>query len=56
MPSLTRIWLSHSGYMLGRMRPTVGKMYPTQLISGAMLGSARPTVKNSRQKPPNPRR
>jgi hypothetical protein len=56
MPSLTSCWPSHSRFMLGRMRATVGKMHPTQLISRAMLGSVRATVSIIRQKPANTRR
>jgi hypothetical protein len=42
------VWAFPTGFMLGRMRPTLGRVHPTELISRIWFGSARPTRANSR--------
>ena len=52
MPFPSRVWPSSTSFMLGRMRPALGRMHTTEQISRNCSGSARPTRENSRQKAP----
>jgi hypothetical protein len=48
----SRACASSTSLILGRMRPTLSRMHPTEQISRNYSGSAGPTRANSRQKAP----